>query len=86
MPSSGMLRRVAFLRTDVSEDPIPSIMNSVSNNWYFFAAWGCCIRLSMFLVHRFLVTPIMEALCSSETSVITRAGISSQRASVESYT
>jgi hypothetical protein len=36
MMSSGMLRRVALVRTDVSEEP------SASFTWYFFAALVGC--------------------------------------------
>jgi hypothetical protein len=44
--SSGMLRRVALVRTDVSLR---------RNTKYFFAAYvGCYLQLVLFLVHRFL--------------------------------
>jgi hypothetical protein len=52
MASSGMLRRVALVRTDVSEELNASIV--VPSSWI-------------------LVTLMMEALNSSETSVLTRA-------------
>jgi hypothetical protein len=72
MPSSGMLRRVALVRTDFSEELSASIIKVTS----------ICILRS---VRRLLVTAnvvpgspilvilIMEVLSSSETSVHTRA-------------
>jgi hypothetical protein len=44
MASSGMLRRVALVRTDFSEKLSAS----------FAACVGCSLRLTLFLVHRFL--------------------------------
>jgi ABC-type transport system involved in cytochrome c biogenesis ATPase subunit len=55
MASSGMLRRVALVRTDVSEE----------------RAW--LLVTANFPSSPILVTLMMEALCSSETSVIIRA-------------
>jgi hypothetical protein len=52
-----MLRRVALVRTDVSEELSASIF-----------------RVTRFgELETFLVTPMMDVLCSSETSVLTRA-------------
>jgi hypothetical protein len=51
MASSGMLRRVALVRTDVSEELKANVVPS----------------------SQLLVTLVMEALSSSETSVLTRA-------------
>jgi hypothetical protein len=91
MPSSGMLRRVALVRTDFSEEFSVSIIRltrigelgttlAVTSN-------RCTLRYFKFLrrVHRLLVmanvvpsspilvTLMMEALSSSETSVFTIA-------------
>jgi hypothetical protein len=55
MPSSGMICRVALVRTDVSEDPSASI-----------------IKVKI-IDEQILVTLKMEALRSSETSVLTIA-------------
>jgi hypothetical protein len=64
MASSGMLRRVALVRTDVSEELIASLIRvtrigevgtTLAVTWYFFAACvGCWLQLALFLVHRFL--------------------------------
>jgi hypothetical protein len=51
MPSSGMLRRVALVRTDFSEE---LVMANVPTS-------------------PILVTLVMEALISSETSILTRS-------------
>jgi demethoxyubiquinone hydroxylase (CLK1/Coq7/Cat5 family) len=88
MTSSGMLRRVALVRTDVSEEPIASIIRmkwigelgtklAVTGNWR-------TLRKNTKSVRRLLVTAnvvpsspnhltlIMEGLGSFETSVFTR--------------
>jgi hypothetical protein len=79
MASSGILRRVALVRTDVSEQLSVSIIRA-KNLWtrniatdaryeYFFVACvGCYVPSSPILV-----ALMMEALSSSETSVLTRA-------------
>jgi hypothetical protein len=49
MVSSGMLRRVALVRTDASEEPSTSFIRVT---WYFFAACvSCQLQLASFLVH-----------------------------------
>jgi hypothetical protein len=68
MPSSGMLRCVAVLSTDVSEESSASII------WVFLRSF----RRLLFTANVVLFSPIlinlmMEALCSSETSVLTIA-------------
>jgi hypothetical protein len=63
--SSGMLRRVALVRTDVSEEPSASfILHSVRQSLV-----AACVVPSLPI----LVTLMKEALGSSETSVLTRA-------------
>jgi hypothetical protein len=70
MPSSGMLRHVALVRTDVSKELSAyfirvtrtgelgtklAVANDRRTLWYFFAACvGCYLQLVLFLVHRFL--------------------------------
>jgi hypothetical protein len=58
MAFSGMLRRVAFVRTDVSEELFASIIR---------------VTRIVELGTRILFTLIMEELSSFETSVLTRA-------------
>jgi hypothetical protein len=80
MPSSGMLRRVALIRNDVSDEHIASIIIVTR-----IGESGTTV----------LVTLIMEAIRSSETSVLTRGtrrnipedGIlhSQRRENLESY-
>jgi hypothetical protein len=57
MPSSGILRRVTLVRTDVSEEFGASIIRVTAN---------------VVPSSQILVTLMMEALSSSETSVLTR--------------
>jgi hypothetical protein len=59
MASSVMLRRVALVRTDVSEELIASFIRVT--------------RISVFPTSPILVALIKEAQNSSETSVLTRA-------------
>jgi hypothetical protein len=63
--SSGMLRRVAFVRTDVSEEISASIIRMTR-----IGVLGTTFAVSS---SQTLNTLIMEALGSSETSVLTRA-------------
>jgi hypothetical protein len=69
MASSGMLRHVALVRTDVPEEITASIIRvtRVSAQRACVASYG---YVSSSLI---LVTLMMEALSSSETSVLTRA-------------
>jgi hypothetical protein len=68
MVSSGMLRRISHVRTDVSEEPSASFISATR-----------IVELGTTLVAASVVpsSPIlviqMEALGSSETSVLTRA-------------
>jgi hypothetical protein len=58
-----MLRRVALLRTDVSEELSASFIRVTR-----IGELGTTLS-------SILVTPMKEALCSSETSIITRENI-----------
>jgi hypothetical protein len=78
MPSSGMLRHVALVRTDVSEALTSSIIRVTRigelgatlaiTNMYWLLVTANVVRSSPILV-----TLMIEALSSSETSVLTRA-------------
>jgi hypothetical protein len=69
MASSGMLRRVALVRTDVSEEPSASFkrVTKIGELGRTLAA------TSVLPSSQILVTLLKEALSSSETSVHTRA-------------
>jgi hypothetical protein len=80
MPPSGISRRVALVETDVSEENITSIIRvtRIGELWTTSAVISNRRRLrrnrlTLFLVHRFFVTLMIEALGSSETPVLTRA-------------
>jgi hypothetical protein len=66
MESSGMLRRVALVRTDVSEEPSASFIRVIR-----IGELG--ITLAVTSNRPILVTLMKEALSSSETSVLIRA-------------
>jgi hypothetical protein len=87
MPSSGMLPRVALVRTDVSKElnasfirvtrigELGTTLDVTSNRRIFFAA---CVRRLLVAASVVPSSPILgilmkEALSSSETSVLTRA-------------
>jgi hypothetical protein len=65
MASSGMLRRAAHVRTDVSEE--------LSASFIKVTRTGELVTASIFPSSPILVTLMKEALRSSETSVLTRA-------------
>jgi hypothetical protein len=67
-----MLRRVAFVKTDVSEEPIASIIRVTSDYVVFFAVTSVLVTANV-PRSRILVTVMTEAIRSSETSVLTRA-------------
>jgi hypothetical protein len=87
MPSSGMSRRMALVRTDVSEEPSVSIIRATkigelglklaitsTKTFYFFAACvGLLVRVNVVLNSPIIVTLMMEASHFSETLVLTRA-------------
>jgi hypothetical protein len=66
MVSSGMLSRVALVRTDVSEEPSASFIRMTPSLRQLLIA-ACVVPSSPILV-----TLMKEALGSSETSVLTR--------------
>jgi hypothetical protein len=72
-----MLHRVALVRTDVSDELIPSFIRvSRRNTKYLVLLRSVCLLLVtaiVFLSSPILVTLMKEALSSSETSVLTRA-------------
>jgi hypothetical protein len=77
MVSSGMLRRVALVRTDISEELSASIIRvtRIGELGTTLAVTSVCRLLVTTDVPSspILVTLMMEALSSSETSVLTRA-------------
>jgi hypothetical protein len=82
MPASGALHRVAFVRIDVSDDRIASTirMTRIGELGTTLAVTSNRRSLLRVLVTAnvvpsspILVIQIVEAICSSETSVLTRA-------------
>jgi hypothetical protein len=81
MPSSGILRRVALVRTDVSDELSASVIRvKVSRNQQPKQATKKYSRRTSLLVTAkvvpsspILVTQLMEAMHSSEMSALTRA-------------
>jgi hypothetical protein len=69
MSSSGMLHRVALVRTDVSEGRIASIIKVTR----FLGVRRLLVTPNLVPSSRILVALMMEAICPSETSVPTRA-------------
>jgi hypothetical protein len=68
MESSGMLRRVALVRTDVSEELSASIIRVV----FLRSVRRLLVTANVIASSPILVTLMMEALSSSKTSVRTR--------------
>jgi hypothetical protein len=76
MPSSGILRCVALVRTDVSEVPSTSIIKMLRNAVYLGflrSVRRLLVNVNVAPSSSILVTLMMEALGFSETSVLTRA-------------
>jgi hypothetical protein len=71
-PSYGMLRRVVLVRTDVSKELIASI-NRVAIIGELGTLAVTSNRSNVVPTSPILVTPMMKAIRSSETSVLTRA-------------
>jgi hypothetical protein len=83
MASSGMLRHVALVRTDVKQEPSVSIIRltiigelgttlAVTSNIIFLRSVRRLLVTARVPSLPFLVTLMQEALSSSETSVLTR--------------
>jgi hypothetical protein len=66
MASSGMLRRVALVRSDISEELNASLV-------FLRSVRQLLVTASVVPSSLILVTLMVEALSSSETSVLTRA-------------
>jgi hypothetical protein len=84
MVSSGMLRRVALVRTDVAEERIASFIRvtrigelgttlAVTSLVFLLSVLRLLVRASVVPSSPILVTLMKEALSYSETSVLTRA-------------
>jgi hypothetical protein len=76
MVSSGILRRVALVRTDVSEEPSASFMPLHAAKKYLVflrSVRRLLVAASVVPSSPILVTMMKEALGSSETPVLTRA-------------
>jgi hypothetical protein len=67
MPSSGMLRRVAVVRTDVSKEHIASVIRVTIGRVLRLLATANVIPSLLIPV-----TLMMKAILSSETSILTR--------------
>jgi hypothetical protein len=79
MVSSGMLRHVALVRTDVSEEPSASFIKVTRIGELGTTQTARCsvrqllVAVCVVPISPILVTLMKEALGSSETSVLTRA-------------
>jgi hypothetical protein len=81
MMSSGMLRRVALVRTDVSEELSASFIRVTRNDelgttlavTILRSVRRLLVKVGVIPSSPILVTLMKEALSSSETSVLTRA-------------
>jgi hypothetical protein len=74
MASSGMLRRVALVRNDVSEEVSPSIIRVTRiGELFIHNVRRLLVTYIVIPSSQILVTLMIKALSSSETSVLTRA-------------
>jgi hypothetical protein len=73
MLASRMLRRVALVRTDVSEERIASINRVTRIDELGSVLVVAAVTANVLPNSPILVTLLMEAIRSSETSVLTRA-------------
>jgi hypothetical protein len=71
MPSSGTLRRVALVRTDVSEEPSASITQS--HLVFLLSVRQLLVKANLVPSPQILVILVKNAIGSYETSVPTRA-------------
>jgi hypothetical protein len=73
MPSSGMLHRMAVVRTDVSEERIVSIIRITRIGRLGTTLVVCLLVIANIVPSsQILVTPMTEAIRASETSVVSR--------------
>jgi hypothetical protein len=74
MPSSGILRRAALVRTDISEEHIASIIRIRNGELGTLASMHRLLVMAVVVPSSpILVIQMMEALRSSERPVLTRA-------------
>jgi hypothetical protein len=78
MPSSGMLRRVALVRTDVLEELRASFIRvtrigELGTRKFLRSERRLLVTASVVSTSPILITLMKEALSSSDTSVLTRA-------------
>jgi hypothetical protein len=74
MPYSGKLRRVFLVRTDVSEERIASIIRVKRiDELFLLSVFRLLVTVNIVPSSSVFVTLMMEAILSSETSVLTRA-------------
>jgi hypothetical protein len=87
MVSSGMLRRVALVRTDVSEELSASFIRMTRIGELGTKFRPLLVTASVVPSSPILVTLMTDALSSSETSVLTRAthGVTSQKTPLFTY-
>jgi hypothetical protein len=74
MSSSGMLRRVVILRTDIQEEGIASVIRETRIGELVTTSAVTSNRSTLRVpISPILVTLMMEVICSSENLVLTRA-------------
>jgi hypothetical protein len=73
MASSGILRRVALVRADISEELSASFIKVTTQLVFLRSVHRLLVKASVFPSSPILVTLMKEALSSSQISVLTRA-------------